>query len=98
MWTPVLRCISEDFKHFTVMLQSALSKKLQNLEKLERRLSAKYENIGAKLSSYDKDYEEILMMSVSTSTAGALQETNCLRPRSQRMRKHICTQIYVQIL
>ena len=43
---------------------------MQKFQKLESELSIKYENIGAKLSSYDKDYEDILMISMSSTTPG----------------------------
>ena len=53
-----------------LILQSSFRKKLHKFQKLESNLSVKYENIGAKLSSYDKDYEDILMISMGSTTAG----------------------------
>ena len=52
------------------ILQSSFRKKIQKFQKLDSELSIKYENIGAKLSSYDKDYEDILMISMSSTTPG----------------------------
>ena len=53
-------------------LQSSFRKKVQKLQKLESESSVKYENIGAKLSSYDKDYEDILMISMGSTTPGTV--------------------------
>ena len=44
------------------------------MQQLDSQYSIRYDDIGAKLSNYDKDdYEDILMMSVTTSAAGKME-------------------------
>ncbi len=66
-WRFLFTFTSDYFPSFDIF-QKSFRKKLQQLDS---QYSIRYDDIGAKLSNYDKDdYEDILMMSVSTSAAG----------------------------